>query len=285
MRILLALFLFFIAVSSLSAGIVEEYQKQYDFISMEDTIFTFESEFVLPEGFSYPFNNDLTGFQVWLRDFPLWHQWKWVGRLKGGKAFESKEIARPVHIPWDGLRYTDRAFMVRIFAEYLRFTNHEDDFNFKSRSGESVDYATWLTAQPRYSSQGKLFMKPDIKREKTDKEFYSLVHFIIDNGNYISLAANLDTISLDELSIGDMLISHDRTGKNGKAYIMMSSSENEDGDKRFILATGCDEACDFYIPRFDKEKNSPWLSLKEIHSLSGDFEHSGYFRFLNIPNN
>ncbi|MDF1543553.1 MAG: DUF4846 domain-containing protein [bacterium] len=284
MRFLLSVFLFLFTANSLSAGIVEEYKKQYDFISMEDTIFTFESEFVLPKGYDYSFNNDLNSFQVWLRDFPLWHQWKWVGRYKGGKEFESEEIARPVHLPWDGLRYSSRGFMVRIIAEYYRFAKQEDDFAFSITDSEPITLDTWLSSQPRFSSQGKLIMKPDMKREKSDREFYSLVHFVIDKGSYISLAANLDTISMDDLSIGDLLICHDRTGKNGQAYIIMNSAENSGGEKRFILATGCPSACDFYIPKFDKDKNSPWLSLKEIHALSTEFEHRGYYRFRDIPN-
>ena len=273
-----------VIASAHAEGIRDEYLKRYDFITMKDTIFTFASEFTLPDGFEYPYNGDLNEFQVWLRDFPLWHQWKAVGRLRGGKAFEAKEIARPVHIPWDGQRYTDRAFMVRILGEWYRFRSVESQMSWIPRQGAAVGYEQWLKSKPIYTARGELALKDDTPRESSDYDFYSYLHFMIDDGNYRSLANNCDTISLDELSVGDLLIGHDRTGKNGKTYIVMSLAVDKDGDKRFILGTGCDEACDFYIPCFDKQRNAPWLTLTEVHKLLGDYENNGYYRFRDIPN-
>ena len=64
------------------------YLKHYDFFSIKDTVFTFETEFEMPDGYRRPDSADLTPFQNWVSHFPLWHRWKPVGNWRGGKAFE-----------------------------------------------------------------------------------------------------------------------------------------------------------------------------------------------------
>ena len=106
-----------------TTGINYRYRQNYDFITMKDTIFTFDSEFILPDGYRHADSTELSPYQNYVANFPLWHRHLPIGNWKGAKELEKTEISRPVHLPHRGLAFTNKGIPIRILAEYLHDNN------------------------------------------------------------------------------------------------------------------------------------------------------------------
>ena len=257
----------------------EEYARQYPFISLKDTIYTFETEFTFPEGYSRINKTDLTDFQSWVSFIPIWHQYKAVGIWKGNKAFEKEEISRVVHIPWRGQNHTNVGFPLRIFAEYYNLYDKEYNFNVSPKEGELMTYERWLKSDFRLGPRGDVKFLESQQRDSSSVEFYKYLNMAMRHSNYKSLAQNCDSISIKELAPGDLVIAHDQKSKKGRVYFVLNIIENDNGNKLYALATGCEEACDFYIPLFNLDRNSPWIDSARIIQLIAKYPESGFFRW------
>ncbi len=256
-----------------------EYAKQYPFISLKDTIFTFETEFSFPEGYSRIEQKKLTEFQSWISFIPIWHQYKAVGIWKGMKAFEKEEISRVVHIPWRGQNHTDVGFPLRLFAEYYRLLNKDFDFNVSPKKGEQMSYDKWLKSDFRLGPMGGVKFIESQQRDSSSVEFYKYLNMAMQHSDYKSLAQNCDSISIKELAPGDLIVAHDKKSKKGKAFFVLNVIENNNGNKLYALATGCVEACDFHIPLFNLDRNHPWVDSERINQLIEKYPESGFFRW------
>ncbi len=255
------------------------YVKHYDFFSMKDTVYTFETEFEFPDGYKRPDSADLTLFQNWVSHFPLWNQWKPIGKYRGGKAFEADQISRAVHLPWKGKTFRDYAIPLRILAEFLRYQHCEFDLHVIPKLGDTLRYEDWLKGKPVSTSGGEVYFKPSEQREHDPYEYYRFLNFCMRSTSYPSLAENCDSITENEVAPGDLFIAHDEKGKSGSVYVILNMLVNEAGEKLFAVATGCPKACDFHIPLFNNNRDDPWITSKHIKALSADMPHSGFFRF------
>jgi hypothetical protein len=262
-----------------SLSLVDRYKQRYDFISMEDTIYTFESEFEMPDGYRRPDSADLSSFQNWVSHFPLWHRWKPVGIWKGGKAYERDEISRVVHLPWQNRNFRDCAIPLRILAEFLRYRQREIDLYIIPDLGDTLRYAQWLRGKAVYGGRGEVIIQPDEPREPSPNEYYRFLDFCMKNTTYKSLAANCDSIAESLAAPGDLFIAHDEAARTGCVYVIMNMLVNDAKEKLYVVATGCSEACDFHIPLFNENRNNPWITIEQIRSLGADLPYAGFFRF------
>lgn len=257
----------------------EWYQKSYNFISMADTIFTFESEFDFPRGYRRLDSTRLSPYSGWISHFPLWHRWKPVGIWKGYKYYEADEISRVVHLPWKSYTFIDCTIPVRILGEFLYSQNKEFDLKIIPRNGEVLTYDKWLNGKPAYAVGKKLFFRPSEKRDTSVFEYYRYLDLCMQNVNYKSLADNCDLVNEKDLTPGDLMIAYDESGKKGYAYVILNMLVNEREDRLYIVATGCNEACDFHIPLINSDRDFPWLTLEKIKGLAENMAFSGFFRF------
>jgi len=209
--------------------LAKETAKQYQFISLTDTIYTFETEFVFPEGYKRVDTSKLTDFQSWVSFIPIWHQYKAVGIWSGNKAFEKEEISRVVHIPWRGPNHTDIGFPLRILAEYLLL--HDNKFNFSviPNKGEVMDYEKWLSSDLRLGPMGGVKFIESQTKEENKSEFFKFLRMAMEHSSYKSLAANRLPITtalkpLDEKALLSILTKP----KNAltKQYIKLFDDEN-----------------------------------------------------------
>jgi len=260
------------------------YHQQYPFISMTDTIFTFESEFRTPNGYHRPDSATLTPFQNWMSHFPLWHQYKAVGIWSGGKAFVKTEISRAVHIPWRGPAYTDKGFPLRILAEFMLIDGREFDLTLVPRiGGDTLTYEKFLENKVAIDGRGAVKLVPATKRDTSMFEFYRFLSAAMTHQSYRSLAANGDSLAASEAAPGDLLIGHDESGRKGRAYLIMNMLVNDNGDKVYAVATGCEEACDYHIPLVTLDRDLPWLTVDQLEALVSDRAHWGFFRLHQGP--
>lgn len=271
--------------SGSTSPLVAWYHDQYPFISMNDSIYTFESEFTVPEGYFRPDSSELTPFQNWISRFPIWHQYKAVGIWKGGKAFEKDQVSRVVHIPWRGPTYTDVGFPLRILSEYCRRNCTEFGLRFVTKGdGDTLDYARWLKSKEAISALGSPRLVPAPERDSSEFEFYRFLNMAMQHQTYRSLAANGDSLSAEQVRPGDLLVGHDDRGRTGKAYVILNMLVNDLGDRLYAVATGCPapDACDFHIPLVTLDRSFPWLTQVQLEALVNEYPHWGYIR-LRIP--
>jgi len=259
--------------------LVAWYHQNYPFISMTDTIYTFESEFITPNGFHRSDSANLTPFQNWVSHFPLWHRYKPVGMWKGQKIFEAKEISRAVHLPWKGSIYKDNAFPLRIIAEYLHYRNRDYDFTVIPPVGDTLNYKMYLHSKVSRTGLGAVKLVSVEPRDSSVYEFFKFLNECMRNTNYASLSANCDSISIDDVAPGDLLIGHDERGRKGVVYVILNRLVNDNGDKLYVVATGCPEACDFHIPLFNDDRNNPWITIEEVQALASEYPYRGFFRW------
>ena len=258
--------------------ILQWYYDHYPFVTMTDTIFTFESEFVWPDGFHRPDSSEQTPFQNWVSHFPLWHQWTSVGSWKGGKQYAYDKISRPIHLPWKGSRFNDKSIPIRIWGEWLHYNNRGAELKVLPKAGDTLRYEDFLSGDLVYNNRMEPFFKPTEPRQPSDREFYSFLMCCIDHTDYRSLAANSVSIKPDELMPGDLLIAQNETGRKGRVYIVMLKVVNDKGDKRYVVGCGCEEACDFHIPLLTEDRHKPWVTLAEIEQLAPDYPQRGFYR-------
>lgn len=257
------------------------YQETYSFISMKDTVFTFESEFIIPENYHKVDSSQLSPFSNWISNFPIWHHTKSVGKLGRAKLFNYDKVSRVVHLPWSGDTHTDYGIPIRILAEYLLYTKQDNKLLIMPAKGDSISYQNWLTGKISTSYRKGLFLIPGEKRKPNLKEYYRYLSHLTHHSNFNGLIKICTPIARDETAPGDMYIATDKNGNKGNVYFIMNMIENDSGNKLFIIATGCEKSCDFYIPLFNDDRQNPWITLSEIKKLSEFTVGSGFYRLNN----
>jgi len=262
-----------------SGSLRDWYLERYDFFSIKDTVFTFETEFEIPEGYRRPDSTSLSPFQNWVSHFPLWHRWKPIGMWKGRKVFEADEVSRAVHLPWKGRFFKDYTIPLRILAEFLHYQHCEFELFVIPILGDTLWYEDWLKGEPYSTGRGEVFIKPTEEREHDPYEYYRFLAFCMRNTSYRSLAENCDSVAEGEVAPGDLFIAHDEKGRTGCVYVVVHMLVNDASERLYAVATGCSEACDFHIPLFNNNRNYPWVNLERIKALGSDQPYSGFFRF------
>lgn len=262
-------------------GLLKWYQDHYCYFNIKDTVFTFESEFEFPDGYTRVSSRDLSNFAGWISHIPLWGKGKSVGSLTGiGKAFEYDQICRVVHLSWKGLYFTSGTIPIQLMAEYYRCLDRESDMAILPAKGKRFTYGEYLTGRPAYRAGGELFIKPGKQRQASLKEFYEFLHVCMKNTTFASLEADCDSVSVDQVGPGDLYIAYDEKGTSGVTYVILNKLVSEDEPPLFAIATGCARSCDFHIPKVNARRENPWLTAERIVELAGQWPHSGFFRLL-----
>lgn len=261
--------------------IVKWYLRHYKFLTMTDSVYTFDSEFIKPDGFHSLPATELSPFQNWVANLPLWHKGKPAARRRGGWAYNREELARVVHLPFEVEYLTDISAPLHILAEYYRFQGWEFRLEIFGRGQQEYAYQGWLKGRLAFNSRSEMILKPAKERQANESEYIRFFSQVMGNANFFSLKRNCHPISALELAPGDILIAHNERLVDGRVYIVLHVLENSDGERLFAVAKGCREACDFHIPNFNSDRTNPWITVERIEALAGDFPNSGFYR-LNL---
>lgn len=279
-----------VSAGFLQAEITPEFQKKldwyktyYPFISMSDTIYTFDNEFEVPEGYRFYDSTEIPMYSYWISHFPIWHDSKPIGNWKKQKAFEHDEVTRGIHLPWYGPSFKQSSIPIRLVGEFYNAYGKRRELAIFPKAGTSLTYHEWLVSDVLYNSRMEVMLKEsDSVKQDTDVEWYRFLTFCMDNTTYASLVKNCDDVSEDKLLPGDLIIGKKGTPNTDFLLIIMNVIENEAGEKQYIVGTGCKEACDFHIPLLTEDRDHPWLSLTELKSALGSIAEIGFFRFKNV---
>jgi hypothetical protein len=265
-------------------SLVAWYHKHYPFATMDDSIFTFETEFELPVGFQPLDSSRLTPFQNWIANFPLWHRWKGLGSWRNMMLAEPDSITRCLHLPYRGPRQKHYNIPLRIITEWLYKHERYFDLVWLPHKGDTITYDDFLGGELRLTRYGEPFFTEGERREPDDYEYYDFMGICMDYNSPLGLTRNCTEIQPKELLPGDLLVGHDDVGKKGHTWVVVQVIENGAGERRYVVATGCDEACDFYIPKLTDDRSRPWLTLEQATELVASWPHHGCYRLnLSLP--
>jgi hypothetical protein len=259
---------------------LDAYVRQYPYMTYRGTALTFDSEFEWPEGYSRLDSSAMTPFQYWVSYVPLWNPARPVGATKVGILYKPEQVSRPINLPWRTTRFFDDIIPLQLLLEYQLAVGDTNKYSVKPRRGDLMTYGSWLSGEAIYTRGDSLHFQPGEKRESTDKELIRFFGLVSLNTNYASLEANCSPVADTALRPGDLYLARSEDGLTGKVYIVMCVIQNKAGDRKYIVATGCSDACDFYIPLFNDRKDYPWLSLDEVKALISDtdFPSKGFYR-------
>ncbi|MFZ5981691.1 MAG: DUF4846 domain-containing protein [Candidatus Zixiibacteriota bacterium] len=255
----------------------DDYINDYPFLEDRHKLYTYETEFVIPDGYRIKTDN-LSSYQKWISRLPLWRKGIPVSALGKGIFIKVGEFSRRVQLPWRTAHFIDYLIPVQLAAEYLRLNRNIHKLELMPRQGESLTYMKWLKNVVVKDRLGNLAYVPSKKREDTEIEFNKFIDIVAFNMNYQALAENCDTLEEKEVSPGDIWITRDEKGRQGKVYVILNVLENNEGDKLYAVGTGCPEACDFYIPLFNGDEDNPWITLEEIKGLGTEYPLKGFYR-------
>ena len=259
-------------------GLLGWYSQHYPFMTMTDSVFTFTSEFTLPEGFQSLDSSKMTDFQQWVSNFPLWHRWKSVGTQTNSNLIVYDSVARVVHLPWAGLRNHDFAVPVRILAEWLHYQNRETSLAVFPSHGEQLSYVDFLGGDLLLNRLSEPFFQPGETKEASGTHYYRFIATCMDYLSYKGLLRNCDSLNEENLRPGDLFVTHDKRGRKGRAFVIMHVIENAAGKTMYAVATTCSRSCDFHIPLLTEDRDQPWISRERIKQLGADFPYFGFFR-------
>jgi len=259
------------------------YKSTYTFLAL-DTLYTMESEFVLPDGYHRPDSSELSEWSWWISHFPLWHRYRPLNDWKGKRLAEADEVARVVYLPDHGTHFTPGAIPFRLAAEYLLWSNRTDDLVIVPKAGEEFTYSKWLSSKLVYSARKEVVFKPSEARPATPQEFQSMVKRAMEVTTCESLAQNCVKIDEAEVAPGDLYMSWDSASGEAVVLMIMYMVEDDKGDRMFAVATGCDDPCDVHIPFFTHDRNDPWLDLSEIAREVPNESQRGFYRLKVFAN-
>lgn len=217
---------------------------------------------LLPEGFERIEETE-TSFATYLRNTQLKTHGTEVllydGRLKSNQN---------VHVAVIDIDVGDRDLQqcadatMRLWAEYLRSIGQEEKIHFEFTNGFRVDYSKWMEGY-RISVDGNDVSW--VKRQEasnSDETFMSYMQMIFAYAGTLSLSNELQSVPIEEMSIGDIFV---QGGSPGHAVIVMDMAVNKTTDEKiFLLAQSYMPAQNIHILINPEDEGlSPWYVLDD----------------------
>ncbi len=254
------------------------FKENYPYMIMKDSVFSAESEFFWPKGFTRIPEKKLSNFQNWIAHLPLWHAQRAVGSESHGFVFTPDQVARPIHLVRWKSRFSDQTIALILQAQYLEMKKKQDDFKVMPIAGDTLTYHDFLNGTVAFGSRGQVVFQKSDPRPAGRQEFVDFVDLCDQQMSYKRLAENCQPVAQKDLLPGDMYITFDEAGFKGKIVFIIAAIADKKGNKLFAIGEGCESECDFHIPLLNNDKNFPWITADQIAARVPPREHAGYFR-------
>jgi hypothetical protein len=122
------------------------YAEHYPFMQGQGSVWTFESEFLWPEGFRRLDQKKLTGYQFWISNLPLWHYGQGVGSLARGTVLVPEKISRTLNLPWRTTKFYDCMIPLQLLAEYVLYLKKPNEPRPRSAPSKQQQGAVFSSA-------------------------------------------------------------------------------------------------------------------------------------------
>ena len=150
-------------------------------------------------------------------------------------------------------------------AEYLYSIENYNDIKFNFVSGFSAEYKKWMEGNRIKVEGNTVNYYKATDYSNTYEGFRKYMDMVFAYSGTLSLKQELESVSIDDMKIGDVFIVG---GSPGHAVIVVDMAEDDKGDKIFMLAQSYMPAQETQLLINPKDKTiSPWYSLKDADRL------------------
>ena len=219
-------------------------------------------------------------FAAWLRRLPLLPSdarvYLFDGRLKGNQNAHMAVVDMDV-----GTRNLQQCAdaVMRLRAEYLLFSQREQEIAFHATSGDLLAWSRWRRGERPEVHGNRVLWRDGGRADGAYGSFRRYLNFVFAYAGSASLAAELETVS-DPLTIqaGDVFI---QGGFPGHAVLVVDVAHNTAGESRFLLAQSYMPAQQVHILR-NPGGDGPWYAARaqgELITPEWRFRYSDLRRF------
>jgi hypothetical protein len=235
-----------------------ELQPTYSIIEDGTTLRT---RFAPPNGFERNFL-DTMSFGFFLSNLPLKSAGEQVtyydGRLKSNSVH-----AAVIDLPIGNKNLHQCADAVmRLRADYLRSIGLADRISFSFTNGMKVPYRKWMEGQRILVKGNRTEWIKSAAPSDSDKSYWSYLETIFMYAGTLSLSKEMNVKTISDMSIGDVLI---KGGSPGHAVIVVDMTQDENGEKLFMIAQSYMPAQEIHILKnLNASTISPWYKLEDF---------------------
>lgn len=230
----------------------------YKWLSNYDSDNVLKDRIAPPVGFSRK-ACETSSFCNWLRNVPLKPQGSKVHYYNGDVKHHAQHYAV---IDLDtGSRDLQQCAdaVMRLKAEYHYSKRDYANIHFNYTSGHKVSFDDWRKGRKPIVKGNKVsFSGAGDQTDNSYRNFRRYMTQIFSYAGSLSLSKELKAVNFSQIHVGDVFIVG---GLPGHAVMVMDVVENDEGDKRFLLAQSYMPAQDMHIlinPM--SEDKSPWYT-------------------------
>lgn len=173
--------------------------------------------------------------------------------------------------------------IIRIYAEYFFSSGQEDKIAFHLTNGTLMSYSNWKNGKRLLAFGNFAKMIPAVGKDDSFDCFSAYLKNVYRYAGTKSLQKECIRISLDELSVGDLVL---KGGTPGHVMMAVDMAENSSGEKCWLFAEGFTPAMSFHILKNPAHENDPWYYQNEltgeIKTTSYTFEENSFYRYNSI---
>lgn len=157
--------------------------------------------------------------------------------------------------------------VMRLRAEYLWKNENYEDLHFNFTNGFNAEYSRWKQGQRIRVNGNRVTWSNATSPSNTHDDLMDYLTMVFSYAGTLSLAQELETVSLDEIEIGNVFI---KGGSPGHAVIVVDKAiHSETGEILVLLAQSYMPAQNIHLlNNFSTDKDiSPWYSIEDFQKV------------------
>ncbi len=228
----------------------------------------------------------MTRYMAWLTNLPLKPKYHPLIRWDKQIIYRADSISAVIDISVTTNNQKDEDFPMQMALEYARSANLIDDFPIILFDRDTLTFARWLNGSYSFDARGNILYQKGEPREKSEKEFYRYLEFVIRHNTHKTLLKNLDPVKGDQVIPGDIFIQFNENDPDsaGHAALVLDVCINKDGEILLLMAWGGNPAQSYHIPRNWISKNRDWFTVDELKEQLSEYGEGKFYRFTRLIN-
>ena len=221
---------------------------------------TIKERFPAPEGYAYV-NTEKNSFEHYIENFPLKKYGSPILKYDGTEI-ATQDLHEAIFDIDTGTKDLQQCAdaIIRLRAEFLFKMKRFDDIKFHFTSGDLMNWNNYKNGTRAFINGNSVQFKKTENFDDSKENFRKYLDLIFTYAGTISL--NKETkpvLKTNDLKVGDILITG---GSPGHIVFIAGFSENQKGEKLFLLAEGFTPAQSIHVLKnpFNPEI-SPWYEL------------------------
>ena len=151
--------------------------------------------------------------------------------------------------------------VMRMYAEYFWATEQYERIAFHFTNGFLAEYTKWREGYRISVDGNQVSWKQSANYDDSYDTFMKFMRIVFAYAGTLSMEQEAKDITLEEIQSGDVFL---MGGSPGHVVMIMDVSENEQGEKAFLLAQGYMPAQEFHILKNPAHEDNPWYYESEI---------------------